>query len=328
MKERRVRAVLTEGLREHPAVKAWVAATSLDACPDRIRVFRERPPPRGAVYSLDGLGVGGGAVIAKRSRATTIVIERTIYGEVLPQLRLTAPHFYGSWVNEPYGWIFVEDVGDRRYAQAEPEHLELGARWLGALHVGAAHLVTARSLPDAGPTRYLGHLRMARDKILRCLRTWSFPANEAGILAAIVAHCDAIEGQWARVEAGCQGTPPTLVHCDFQPKNVYVRTGGVGLSLCPIDWEMAGFGTPAADLTRIDLRAYWSVVRRAWSEVEYDTVKRLGAVGLLFQTLATVDWASEWLKCDHPVARSDGVVDLEVALPSLARAARLTSLIE
>jgi hypothetical protein len=322
MSRRRCRAVLTDDLHEHPAVKAWSAATSLETVPERIRVFRERPPPRGAVYSLDGLGVGRGAVIAKRSLATTIVIERTVYEEILAHLPLTAPRYYGACVNEQSGWIFLEDVGDERYAQGEPKHHELGARWLGILHVGAAHMAAARSLPDAGPTRYLEHLRMGREKILRSLRTWSFPSDEAGILEAIVAHCDAIEARWARVEAACQGVRPTLVHCDFQPKNVYLRPDGACLSIYPIDWEMAGFGIPAADLARIDLLTYWSVVRRSWPEVDLETVDRLARGGRVLQWLAEVDWASGWLECTRAAARNDGVVYLEIAGRRLAEAAR------
>jgi aminoglycoside phosphotransferase (APT) family kinase protein len=322
MNRRRCRAVLTDALREHPAVKAWTAATSLETAPERIHVFRERQLPRGAVYSLHGLGLGGGAVIAKRSLATTIVIERTIYEEILARLPLTAPHYYGACVNEQSGWIFLEDVGDERYAKGEPEHRELGARWLGTLHVGAAHLAAARSLPDAGPPRYLQHLRMGREKILRSLRTWPFPSTDAGILGAIVSYCDAIEARWARVEAACWGARDTLVHGDFQPKNALLRRDASGLRLCTIDWEMAGFGTPAADLTRIDLRTYWSVVRPAWPEVDLETVDRLAKGGRVLQLLAEVHWASEWLECTRAAARTDGVVYLEVAGRRLAEAAR------
>jgi hypothetical protein len=323
---RRKRVVLTEDLHEHPAVKAWATATCLDTVPRAIHVLRERV--RSAVYRLLGLGVGGGAVVAKRSLATSIMIERSIYEEILPHLPLTAPHYYGASVDEPSGWIFVEDVGDERYARGEPKHRELGGQWLGTLHAGAACMAAAQSLPDAGPARYLQHLRLSREKILRTLQTWSFPSSEARILEAILRHCDAIEVRWARVEAACQGVPATLVHGDFQPKNVYLRTDGAGLNLCPIDWEMAGFGIPAADLTRIDLRTYWSVVQRAWPEVRFGSVEALARGGRLFQALATVDWASEWLKCELPVARTDGVVDLELVLRGLPQAARLAGVIE
>lgn len=319
MTRRRCRAVLTEGIRQHPAVKAWTAVTSLDTAPECIHVRSEHRPT--AVYWLPGLGEGGTGVFAKRSLVSRIMIERTVYERILPRLPLEAPHYYGTHVEKPYGWIFVEDVGDERYSKTDPAHLALAARWVGTLHASATRIAAARSLPDAGTGRYLRHLRTGREEIWRSLRIWHFTPSEVAILMKVVSCCDRIEARWHAVEAACQGAPSTVVHGDFRPKNAILRRNGNGLSLCPIDWETAGFGPPAVDLTRIDLRTYCSVVRRAWPDVTLDTLERLEKGGRVLQWLAAIDWGSTFLNVDIAARRRDAVTNLELVVYRLTDAA-------
>ena len=51
---------------------------------------------------------------------------------------------------------------------------------------------------------------------------------------------------------------------------------------------------PAADLPRVDLTAYWSVVREYWS-LDLPAIRRLAAVGQVFRFLAAISWASPGL---------------------------------
>jgi hypothetical protein len=150
MNRHRASAILTERLDEHPAVLAWVAATSHETVPEAIHVLRERGHK--GLYWLPGLAPGGAAVFAKRAVAPRTLIERTIYEDVLPHLQLTAPHYYGSCVDDAHGWLFVEDVGDRRYSKHEPEHLALAARWFGTFHLAAGRIPAARTC-RMGPAR-------------------------------------------------------------------------------------------------------------------------------------------------------------------------------
>lgn len=322
----RKRVVLTEDLQEHPVVRAWNAATFLDTMPECIHVLRELP--RYAIYWLPGVGAGGTAVFAKRSMAHRSLVERTVYEEILPHLPLTAPRYYGIFMEELYGWIFLEDVGDERYSCAEPKHLELAGRWVGTLHARAAALQAARLLPDAGPRRYLAHLRKAREQIRSSLRKWSFPLSEVRVLTATLSHCNEIEGRWDQVEAVCKCGASTLVHGDFRPKNALLRRNAESLTLCPIDWEMAGFGVPAVDLTRIDLRAYWHEVRSTWPRSDFEAVARLAMGGRLLQELAAVDWMSQSLDCDSVAGRSEAVADLHSVTRRLMDAARSASVLE
>jgi aminoglycoside phosphotransferase (APT) family kinase protein len=170
--------------------------------------------------------------------------------------------------------------------------------------------------------RYLAHLRAARDKMVASLRSGRFPRHEADVLAAIVSLCDTVEARWALVGASCEDAPHTLVHGDLRPKNAYIRANGAGLSLFPIDWETAGFGPPATDLPRIDLRTYWCVVRDGWPQLGFDAVERLAATGRLLWELAAINWESEALRSETMSGRSHAVLSLDAVLGRLTTAAR------
>ena len=43
-------------------------------------------------------------------------------------------------------------------------------------------------------------------------------------------------------------SPRTLIHHDFNPRNVCLRSNGAGLRLCVYDWELATVGVPERDL--------------------------------------------------------------------------------
>jgi aminoglycoside phosphotransferase (APT) family kinase protein len=104
--------------------------------------------------------------------------------------------------------------------------------------------------------------------------------------------------RWSQVETCCEAIPSTLVHGDFRPKNVHVRRDHDGSALLPMDWETAGWGGPAPDLARVDLQAYWTVVREYWPALDLPAVQRLANLGKLFCRLAAMNWESMSLKSD------------------------------
>jgi hydroxymethylglutaryl-CoA reductase (NADPH) len=46
-------------------------------------------------------------------------------------------------------------------------------------------------------------------------------------------------------------SPQTLIHNDFNPRNVVVRATDNGLALCAFDWELATMGAPQRDLAEL-----------------------------------------------------------------------------
>lgn len=192
-------------------------------------------------------------MIAKRTLASALATERLVYEKVMPGLPLESPEFYGYAEDGEKAWIFLEDVGDRRFSETDPEQRTAAARWLGAMHVSASELEVVQNLPKIGPDRYLDHLRSARGKIVDNLDNPALDRRDAELLAAVVGQLDTIEGSWPKLENLCDTIPNSLVHADFQSKNAYVRERDGVPGLLLIDWETAGMG-PLGARSRADPR--------------------------------------------------------------------------
>ena len=223
--------------------------------------------------------------------------------DILPHLSLPTPRYYGCWFDEAWGWLLLEDVSGERYRRDDTEHRRLASQWVGALHASATGLDAARVLPDAGPARYLEHLRQGREKVRRAVEAVWFPEDEIVVLQTVVSCLDAVEADWTLVEGLCRHAPDTLVHGDIQPKNLLPKDDGNGQVIRAIDWEMVGFGCPAADLTWIDLEHYWPVVRPVWPDMTHQEISRLATAGHLLQALAQVDWLTAWFTCEEDADR-------------------------
>jgi hypothetical protein len=58
---------------------------------------------------------------------------------------------------------------------------------------------------------------------------------------------DTVGDWWSDLETG----PRTLIHNDFNPRNICLRPSGDGLRLCAYDWELATIGAPQHDLAEL-----------------------------------------------------------------------------
>jgi hypothetical protein len=306
--------IIRTNLLEHPAVQAWGKLLPGRIEPESIEIIREYG--KSAVYRLAGVGTGCSTVIAKRCQ--TALIERTIYEEVLPHLSIPALHYYGftygfTREDDKFDWLFLEDAGREEFSPLVAEHRALAARWLGLMHTAAACVAPADHLPDRGPGHYLEHLRSGCDTILQNLANPLLKADDLVVLENIVSQCEVLESYWSQVEGFCAGLPRTLVHGDFNEKNLRVRAGRAGIALLPFDWELAGWGVPAADLAQSarlgrgrfaanpDVPTYWSVVREHWPSVDLQTIQQLANCGKLFRALAAINWRArnlsyEWVE--------------------------------
>lgn len=313
-----VRPVSGSTLQDHPAVVAWRRLRPERSVPDVVEGLRASAISE--VYRLVGVGHGDTAVIAKRSPLPEAMIERSVYEEVLPDVPVSSLHFYGMTADDDHGWLFMEDVGAERLSPASPAHRTMAAMWLGRLHTATAHHDVAAQLPDRGPSYYLDHLRFGRETITGNVENPALTPDDRTLLADVVAQCDALERDWGRIERLCAEVPSTLVHGDFRPKNVRVRTQESGTSLFPLDWETAGWGPPAADLAAppssvkgpgelVDLETYASIARDFWPGVTADGLEDLVVVGGVFRRLLAISWESLNLTHQWP---QKGVVSMRV----------------
>ena len=304
--------VISSNLQDHPAVRAWCALGTAHAEPGAVHVLKERRK-RGAgkpaVYRLPGVGRGGSAVVAKRCKAGTAWVERTIYEQVLPFLLGSQLHYYGS-VEEPGGeicWLFLEDARGEEYASHAAAHRLAAGRWLGRMHVTAQGIEAAAALPDRGPDHYLQHMRSARGIIHEALVDLALGADDRQVLRGILSRYEKLEQNWPQLEVLCRGLPRTLVHGDFVGKNIRIQKGSLGLTVRIFDWESAGWGIPVVDLAQAqpdagrvsanpDIHAYWVAVQGRWPTLDLDTVERLAHVGTVFRLLAAIGWVATGLE--------------------------------
>jgi hypothetical protein len=256
------------------------------------------------VYRLDGVGPGGSDVIAKCSSPERIRTEQLIYEEVLPGLPLPAVRYYGVVDESDAGrcWLFLEYADGEAYSPRDEEHRAVAGRWLGLLHASASRAVRADGLPDRGPGYYFGRLRSAQDRILSGLADPAIAAGDRALLEAVAGQCEVVASHWGQVEGLCAGLTRSLIHGDFAPKNMRVRTGPAGATLLPFDWGSAGWGVPAADLAQSgaasglwsywaspDLASYCSALRGSWPHHEVRDLQPVSAVGKIFRCLVCID---------------------------------------
>jgi hypothetical protein len=316
--------------------RVWIRFRSERVQPENIeKILKEKR----FIYRLKGVGPEGSAVIAKQCEHGTGRMEHAIYKEILSRLPVPTVRCYG-FVEEPsdgFGWLFVEDAGTEILRFCIREHRALAARWLGLMHTSAVHAAATAHLPDRGPDYYLEHLQLARDTIQRAIVNSTFSPDDLVVLESIITQCNVLESCWSKVEWLCDRIPQTLVHSDFRQSNIRIRNGQNGIALLPFDWEMAGRGTPAADLIYLeqaDLAIYWSVVRRSWPYVGVQDIQRMANFGRIFQALADISWKSwafeyswESWPLEYRLLNRDeeiklAVIDMKISEVSIAGAMR------
>jgi hypothetical protein len=283
----------------HPAVGAWSRLIGKAAPVERIEVLQERK--KSLVCRLVGAGEAGAPVIAKRCKERMAAVERPVYEEVLSRLPIPTLRYHGAMPAGPgFSWLFLEDAGGEDLCRDRDVHRRLEATWLGTLHAAAAHLDLSALLPERGPSHYLEKLQIAQTRIVESLDNPALSDRYREMLQRLAERLQTLELSWERVEAWCDPLPRTLVHGDFAPKNVRVRPGPNGLELVAMDWEMAGWSVPAADLEHVDSAIYSSVVRRTWPLLDREHVEVLAHYGRLFRSLIAMSWESHGFRYENP----------------------------
>jgi hypothetical protein len=271
------------------AVSGWALVSGQDRWPTQVQLLKPLRR-KSVVYRLVGAGPAGSSVIAKRTRAVMILKERILYEDYLPSVPVSSPRYLG-WASDAdpdISWLFLEAVGDRRYDARDAPHRRAAARWLALFHVETSLMLPDPRLPERGTAYYLDVVRSARQVVLDCVDNPAFTSADLRALEQIARACDRLDAHQGEIRELCGLVPPLLVHGDFGAKNVRVRQGVDSLDLVPLDWELAGWGTPAADLSQVDLDEYWSIVRDAWPTLRIDLFRRFACLGRAFWSLAGI----------------------------------------
>ena len=297
-------------LKSHPAVRAWCElhphAEPVSITPLRVRKRKSN------VYRLEGVGQAGSGVIAKRCRAAVAQVERIVYEDILAHLTIPSLRYYG-FVDEPgaaSGWLFMEEASGPDYSNLLPEHRARAGRWLASLHAAAAGAAAGGRLPDGGPGRYLERVRTLRETVRSHLDNPVLVPEDVAFLEGLLARLDDLAAHWHVVEDVCHGVPPTLVHGDFNGRNIRLRSVREDATITVFDWEDAGWGVAAVDLAQQltvssgqlsanpDIPSYWSAVREHWPDLSTEACWRLAYCGTVFRTLSAMSWIADDLAND------------------------------
>jgi len=303
-----------EMLLAHPAVRAWQQLDPERVVPDRITPAKfkpNKPRPNLTVYRLEGVGIDGAAVIAKRCTREGGRIERTVYERILAHVPLAGPRYYGTVegpADEDVCWLLIGEIEGEKYDMLRQDHRVAAARWLGILHTAARSAADQAGLPDAGPSRYRAAMRATRDLIRDQINNPAFSADDVAFLGGLVARFDALDEDWDRLAHACTGLPSTLIHGDFNAKNLRVCTSAQGGApeIGAFDWEEAGHAVPGIDLAQAvdpscriaaspDLATYHAVVRERWPHCDATDVERLATCGAVWRALAVISWDGQHL---------------------------------
>jgi hypothetical protein len=67
-----------------------------------------------------------------------------------------------------------------------------------------------------------------------------------------------------------------------------IRVESSGSELLALDWDSAGWGVAATDLSQADVTTYWSVARTRFPGLERAVLARFAAVGRMFFALESI----------------------------------------
>ena len=246
-------------------VRTALEAGLNDACPGRrvITSLERRQSPYATSSALEELDVvlDDGTSLelifkdlspaarlegARRTRPDFIdrpAAEIAVYRRVLPALRIGTARCYASVADshqERY-WLFLERVGGvELYQIGDLEVWAEVARWLAVTHARLAR--EAGALPSDVPwVPYdAGYFR-----------AWMARALDAHGSGAAGAHLHRMADGYELAVNALLAQPRTFVHGELYASNVLVTNEQDELRVCPVDWEMAGWGPALVDLAAL-----------------------------------------------------------------------------
>lgn len=281
--------------RREAALGAWEGMTGERLSMERAEALQERP--KAFVYRLLPSGDRPYNVIAKGRMPGRLKEERRLYETILPKLPVRTPKYLGHSEHAETGteWLFVEDAGGVLYSR--DLHNVVAAFWLAELHTSAEEIRQPVDLPT---TDFLDHLKAARRNVVESFGNPVLTPDDQEFLDDLVRLLDVIEGTWPAYVGLSRQLPDTLSHGDFVAKNLRIRQSPDGSQeLLAFDWEMASWGSPAADLAGINLYAYWKAASQKWPFLNLEQLERIAAVGRLFRYLAATRWESQSLPYEY-----------------------------
>jgi aminoglycoside phosphotransferase (APT) family kinase protein len=204
---------------------------------------------------LKDVGPSGMSAAARRVRPAFLydpLREIETYRTILVPEGVSSPALFGAVVAPEHSrlWLVLERVrGHVLWREGDLSVWARAAAWLARAHTRLAAVAVAR----AGAARLLRH---DADLMLE----WPARAARFGRLQGALAG---LPSRYEPVVEHLMALPVTLLHGEFYPSNVMVRTGAGRRRVCPLDWELAGLGPGLLDLAALTAGHWTGGQRRA-----------------------------------------------------------------
>lgn len=207
------------------------------------RVFAMAGEELGARWRDYGLEAG---LLGAHLRETHLLADPALAGH--------RPQHLGTLVDEAEGrrWLLMEDLGDLELMDSadRPEdwtdaHLSAAVEGLASIH--AAYLGRAEELESAP---WIG-APPTPSRLRRLAPLWRALAAGAAEDFHGWSGVDLAGALDELLEGAPSGTPRTLIHGDFNPRNVGFRRDAAGPRLVAYDWELATVDVPQRDLVEL-----------------------------------------------------------------------------
>ena len=233
--------------------------------------------------------------------------EIEIYRSLLNSQEFGTPVYYGALeqTESQRYWLFLERVeGPLLWQVGRLEHWEGAAAWLGRFHAHFA--MPCKQGHDRLPSVLLSydaaHFLRWMERAERFLARRPSSANQA-----LKVGFQNLVKRYDRVVDSLLAIPQTLIHGEFYPSNVILRTDESAKTICPIDWEVAAIGPGLIDLAALVSGAWRQEERQRLVKAYCQAARAVSTDSIsLKDTLRMVDycqlhlavqwlgWASDW----------------------------------
>ncbi|HEV8718404.1 MAG TPA: phosphotransferase [Candidatus Binatia bacterium] len=181
--------------------------------------------------------------------------EMRVYRDLLAEANLGTARYYGSVSDASQGrfWLLLEFVEGMPVRYCDLEYWISAAGWLGRMQGRFA-----RQLSRLSATGFL--IRHDADFFWSKAELAQTALSEtplAGRLMRLLRGYDRAVGAMA-------SQPRTLVHGAYRPKEILLNLNTNPPRICPVDWELAGLGSPIYDLALFADGFESSVQDRLW----------------------------------------------------------------
>jgi aminoglycoside phosphotransferase (APT) family kinase protein len=159
-------------------------------------------------------------------------------------------------------WLFVGNVGTRRYSPAKQADWEATGRWLATFHARCSTMSSLGPLEQGGVRRYRESLERADRALADGIANAAISVRSRSLLSDLRSMVEVCTTRIDDASWIIGAAPVTVVHGDLASKNVRARSEPAGdVTVYPIDWGAAYYGAPLVDLASVDAEAYSTAIQ-------------------------------------------------------------------